>query len=360
MAQTVFARTHFQAPMLRLPAPSEPILSILFPRYSAEAERRQMEAAAKKHMEGYFAGRIIDHKLDLILFGKLLYTAEGYKRWLEYMIVLHDGPSVLQASPATTVERAGVLPAAATTSAVNATQVEAEPVATSPGTIPEVTPTIRAEAARGYLSELVGSVKIKVHRLKEARETAELLGRLRDQQQLDAILRDVNSILEDLTAFIRNGNTERKIDDVSALLRKIEIAIQRVADATAKKAAAPVASSRNGPSTAIPGLVHLVGDLYAELDATALTALRTTYGANVEQLFQTALNDGIIPMFGTGESGIKLKAPYELKVRRTNLEAYAAPGTLRLIGAVQNRNVNGRTIKVIVFGTLTIAHTGGK
>jgi hypothetical protein len=122
----------------------------------------------------------------------------------------------------------------------------------------------------------------------------------------------------------------------------------KVHEVTKGSSSTPLTIDHNGTTFS---LISAGARLYGRLDPAALAA----YPA-AQPLFQTALANGLIASFGTGDTGVKKRGAdaYELKVRRTNLTANELPTALRVENI--NRPALVGNSKAITFDRAFTAH----
>jgi hypothetical protein len=323
--------TIFVPSPIPLPEPVDPIKELLFPDYSAMEERRAMEAEARQFMQDYFSGKVIGQKLDLMLLDRLVHTALAWKAWLEYLITLESGPARISGS---------------------ATPTKPAKVTYTPS------PEMMMTGLRGFLLSLASDTRSLVRDAEKVRDVCRAVtkGHSKDIQRLDKAIRDAGALIERVQELLHKVDLESQVKDFEAMIRELQKAIANAEQLVEEKTQEVLSSSTRVTRTLPPGVVHLVGDLYAEIDPATVAELRNGYGDDVATLFQGALGHGFTARLGAGESGIKMTSPYELKVRRDNLEASGAPGVLRLYGTVQVRVINSSSVRVIVFNRIGRGH----
>jgi hypothetical protein len=363
------------SPTVVLPNPDPPIRDLLLPGYSPLDERDKMDAEAQKFMRKYFAGKVASPKMDLLLFGRLMQTCEGYKRWLEYMILLEDGPARGPGGRPLPPFRKSAEP-------VKDGKQEVEPAPKRDKGKEKEKEEIKegkkevdlsfnaVTAQREYLKDAAREIHRLIDRAERAMGHAEkvLADYKKSTRDLSRIVKTAQKLLENFREAILSSDPTALALQLEALVQDLSEAIDEIEQATRSRSKGNrsegsssnnnnnAAEVKSGVSNLPPGTVHLVGDLHATIDPITLAELKSVYGVEVANLFQTALHDGFIPTFGTGDSGIKQKEPFELKVRMTNLRAYGAPGDLRLSGTVEVRNIGGRAVRVIVFNGIYRGH----
>jgi hypothetical protein len=175
---------------------------------------------------------------------------------------------------------------------------------------------------------------------------SQLTGRPTTRNQLES---DINLIV----------NTQKTVETLRGQMAKFTEQI-RLLDRTTedtrktfyyKMATAEERRSKTSTASGKATAVHTVTAVYAGHDYMLIPNSANVYGritatvpGAVKPLFTDAMTRGIIATYGRGQSGVKMRsaASYEIKVRRTNLEAKQASGVLRIENKVEPVKHDGK------------------
>jgi hypothetical protein len=331
---------------IELPRPIDAMREQLV-HYSPVAEQRRIEAAAKKFFDDFFLGRVHSAKMEYLLWYLISYTLEAYRLWFLYMVVLSNTPPAgdSSSSNAPPLRPMGINGEAASNMGLAAFGGN------------------RPLALRHRLEEAGRSLKNLAREGERSLPTAERhLGAYnRSVQALREIVMEAFGLVDNFHRLKNDPNPERATTAIEDLHRRLVKALDKVRTLVGELEAKHQGSSKKSAERLDPllaGAIELQPNVYGVLDRNLRTALNERH-AGLGDVFEDALGRGAIPVYGLGDTGVKMKAKPEIKVRRDRLEAFHQEQTMRVRASrppIQIRLLDGRIITLYTFDEEYDAH----